>query len=96
MTAAATKPVLTGGCQCGAIRFALSAAPTRVSKPTGVARTKLTRRIGASGNGEFVELAFALFEQRDHRALDDGFEMRRLAVRGERCLVRIILIEEGR
>ncbi|QDM16518.1 GFA family protein [Tardiphaga sp. vice352] len=28
---AASKPVLTGGCQCGAIRFALSAAPTRVS-----------------------------------------------------------------
>jgi hypothetical protein len=26
-----TKPVLTGGCQCGAIRFALSAGPTRVS-----------------------------------------------------------------
>lgn len=25
------KPVLTGGCQCGAIRFALSAPPTRVS-----------------------------------------------------------------
>jgi hypothetical protein len=31
MTATATKPVLTGGCQCGAIRFALSAAPTRVA-----------------------------------------------------------------
>jgi hypothetical protein len=30
MTAAA-KSVLTGGCQCGAIRFALSAAPLRVS-----------------------------------------------------------------
>jgi len=29
--ASTTKPVLTGGCQCGAIRFALSAAPTRVS-----------------------------------------------------------------
>src|ERR1700712_3185190 len=29
--ATASKPVLTGGCQCGAIRFALSAAPTRVS-----------------------------------------------------------------
>jgi hypothetical protein len=28
---AATKPVLTGGCQCGAIRFALLAAPVRVS-----------------------------------------------------------------
>jgi hypothetical protein len=28
---AATKPVLTGGCQCGAIRFALSAAPVKVS-----------------------------------------------------------------
>jgi hypothetical protein len=31
MGMAASKPVLTGGCQCGAIRFALSAAPTRVS-----------------------------------------------------------------
>src|ERR1700745_4138114 len=26
-----TKPVLTGGCQCGAIRFALAAVPVRVS-----------------------------------------------------------------
>ena len=31
MGMAASKPVLTGGCQCGAIRFALSVAPTRVS-----------------------------------------------------------------
>ena len=30
MTTAAS-PVLTGGCQCGAIRFALKAAPTKVS-----------------------------------------------------------------
>ena len=30
MTTAA-KPVLTGGCQCGAIRFALSAPPVKVS-----------------------------------------------------------------
>ncbi len=28
---AETKPVLTGGCQCGAIRFAISAPPVRVS-----------------------------------------------------------------
>ena len=28
---AASKPVLSGGCQCGAIRFALSAVPLRVS-----------------------------------------------------------------
>ena len=28
---AATKSVLTGGCQCGAIRFALSAPPLKVS-----------------------------------------------------------------
>src|SRR5260370_37203268 len=27
----ATKPILTGGCQCGAIRFALSAPPVKVS-----------------------------------------------------------------
>jgi len=27
----ASKPVLTGGCQCGAIRFALSAPPKKVS-----------------------------------------------------------------
>ena len=27
----ASKSVLTGGCQCGAIRFAITAAPTRVS-----------------------------------------------------------------
>ena len=26
-----TKPVLTGGCQCGAIRYALTAAPVKVS-----------------------------------------------------------------
>jgi hypothetical protein len=31
MMTAEIKPVLTGGCQCGAIRFALSAAPVRVS-----------------------------------------------------------------
>jgi hypothetical protein len=27
----APKPVLTGGCQCGAIRFAVSATPKRIS-----------------------------------------------------------------
>jgi hypothetical protein len=27
----ATQPVLTGGCQCGAVRFALSAAPVKIS-----------------------------------------------------------------
>jgi hypothetical protein len=27
----ATKPMLTGGCQCGAIRFAVSAPPVKVS-----------------------------------------------------------------
>ncbi|MFK4655598.1 hypothetical protein ABIF97_005532 [Bradyrhizobium japonicum] len=27
----ASKPVFTGGCQCGAVRFAISATPNRVS-----------------------------------------------------------------
>ena len=27
----ASKPVLTGGCQCGAVRFAVSAPPARIS-----------------------------------------------------------------
>ena len=27
----ASKPVLTGGCQCGAVRFAVSAAPAKIS-----------------------------------------------------------------
>ncbi|MBR1177649.1 MULTISPECIES: GFA family protein [Bradyrhizobium] len=27
----ASKPVLTGGCQCGAIRFALTATPNKIS-----------------------------------------------------------------
>ena len=27
----APKPVLTGGCQCGAVRYALSKAPNRVN-----------------------------------------------------------------
>ena len=26
-----TKPVLTGGCQCGAVRFAVKAAPVKIS-----------------------------------------------------------------
>ena len=28
---AASKPVLTGGCQCGAIRFAVAGAPAKIS-----------------------------------------------------------------
>ncbi len=31
MTEASNTPVLTGGCQCGAVRFALSAPPARIS-----------------------------------------------------------------
>jgi hypothetical protein len=29
--ASETKPVLTGGCQCGAIRFAITAPPAKIS-----------------------------------------------------------------
>jgi hypothetical protein len=50
MTATAGKPMLTGGCQCGAIRFAVSAAPTRVS----ICHCRMCQKASGSPNEQFA------------------------------------------
>ena len=51
MTTAA-KPVLTGGCQCGAIRFALSAAPVKVS----VCHCRMCQKASGAPFASFAEI----------------------------------------
>src|SRR5437764_10736244 len=50
--ASATKPVLTGGCQCGALRFALSAPPTRVS----ICHCRMCQKASGAPFASFAEI----------------------------------------
>ena len=49
---AATKPVLTGGCQCGTIRFALSAPPVKVS----ICHCRMCQKASGSPFASFAEI----------------------------------------
>ena len=46
------KPVLTGGCQCGAIRFALSAPPTKVS----ICHCRMCQKAAGAPFASFAEI----------------------------------------
>jgi hypothetical protein len=49
---AMTKPVLTGGCQCGAIRFALSAPPAKIS----ICHCRMCQKASGSPFASFAEI----------------------------------------
>jgi hypothetical protein len=46
------KPILTGGCQCGAIRFALSAPPTKVS----ICHCRMCQKASGAPFASFAEI----------------------------------------
>ena len=48
----ATKPVLTGGCQCGALRFALSAPPVKVR----ICHCRMCQKASGSPFASFAEI----------------------------------------
>ena len=50
----ATQPVLTGGCQCGAIRFALSAPPLKVS----ICHCRMCQKAAGAPFASFAERDF--------------------------------------
>jgi hypothetical protein len=47
------RPVLTGGCQCGALRFALSAAPLRVT----LCHCRMCQKASGAPFASFAEIA---------------------------------------
>ena len=47
-----SKPVLTGGCQCGAVRFAVSAAPTKVS----ICHCRMCQKASGAPFASFAEI----------------------------------------
>ena len=50
---AETKPVLTGGCQCGAIRFALTAAPVKIS----ICHCRMCQKASGAPFASFADIA---------------------------------------
>jgi hypothetical protein len=50
---AAGKPMLTGGCQCGAIRFALTAAPSRI----GICHCRMCQKATGAPFASLAEIA---------------------------------------
>jgi hypothetical protein len=53
----ATKPILTGGCQCGAIRFAVSAAPGKVS----ICHCRMCQKASGAPFASFADIDAAAF-----------------------------------
>jgi len=49
---AESKPVLTGGCQCGAIRFALSATPLKIS----ICHCRMCQKASGAPFASFAEI----------------------------------------
>ena len=52
-----TKPVLTGGCQCGAIRFALKAVPVKVS----ICHCRMCQKAAGAPFASFADIEHARF-----------------------------------
>ena len=52
-----TKPVLTGGCQCGAIRFALASAPARIS----ICHCRMCQKASGAPFASFADIEHADF-----------------------------------
>jgi hypothetical protein len=48
-----TKPLLTGGCQCGAIRFAITAAPLKVS----ICHCRMCQKASGAPFASFADIA---------------------------------------
>ena len=55
--ASETKPVLTGGCQCGAIRFAVSAAPAKVS----ICHCRMCQKASGAPFASFADIETSAF-----------------------------------
>jgi hypothetical protein len=55
--ASETKPVLTGGCQCGAIRFAVSAAPAKVS----ICHCRMCQKASGAPFASFADIEASAF-----------------------------------
>ena len=54
---AATKPVLTGGCQCGAVRFAVYAGPVKI----GLCHCRMCQKATAAPFASFADIPNANF-----------------------------------
>jgi hypothetical protein len=48
-----TKPILTGGCQCGAIRFAVKASPVKVS----ICHCRMCQKASGAPFASFADIA---------------------------------------